>query len=568
MKIRYVAINAKYAHTNLAVRYLKLATAKVFDDVDFLEYTINHHTADILQDLILSKADALLFSCYIWNIDLCLHLAANVKKVRPETVIVLGGPEVSYSAAQTLNRHPFVDFVLCGEGEVSAPALLTAIDKGENPTGIPGVATRQNPDPTFPLPVDMDELPFPYPDLSRLSNRAVYYESSRGCPFGCSYCLSSADRHTRFRSLELVYADLQKFLDAGVLRIKFVDRTFNVNKERAMAIWQYAKEHDNGITCLHCEIGADLLTPEMTDFLNTLRPGLVQLEIGVQSTCAPTLLAVCRSTDLQALYRNVTAVRKGGNIHQHLDLIAGLPGEDFDRFAQSYNDVFALRPQQLQLGFLKLLKGSTLYADAPKYGLVFDDRAPYEVLKTNHISFEELCTLKTVEEMTESYYNTGRFSRQIEYLLTLTPSAFDLFLNLGSYYKSAVGSFKNAGKIEMYEVLYDYFKTLQAGDEQVFCALALFDFITHERPVKLPRHLANSDAADHRADYLRFLAREENMAAYLPAYAGLDPKQVLRQVHFQHLSLPEGEVVVLCDYQSRRFDGEYTHFVFDKQSFA
>jgi len=567
MKARFVAVNAKYAHTNLAVRYMNICCRQAGLDSDFLEYTTNNHTSDILQDLIAAKADVLLFSAYIWNIDMLLHLASNVKKISPDTAVIFGGPEVSYHADEVLAQYPFIDCVVCGEGEITVPALLSAIKSGQSVNELPGVATRQNPKPVFSPVMDMDDLPFPYPDLAQLDHRAVYYESSRGCPFGCSYCLSSADRTTRFRSLDLVFSDLQQFIDAGVLRVKFVDRTFNVRDDRALAIWQFIKAHDNGRTCFHFEIGADLLTPQQTDFLNTLRPGLIQFEIGVQSTCETTLQTVCRVTDMDTLSRNVLAVQQGQNIHQHLDLIAGLPGESFARFAKSFNDVFALRPQQLQLGFLKLLRGTRLYREAEMHGLVFDDKAPYEILKTPHISFEELSTLKTVEEMTESFYNSGRFSRTVEYLLSLCESAFDLFLNLGCFYRQSIGSFKNAGKTEMYQVLYDFFVTMQKGDDATFKAYALFDLIAHERPAKLPAFLQNDDAANHRTDYLRFLQQDGNIKTYLPNHMGLDPKQVLKMVHFQHLSLPEGEVVVLCDYTRRTFKGEAVHFVFDKNTF-
>ena len=442
MKLLLTAINAKYIHSNLAVYSLRASAGSIRDQVKLAEFTINHRTEEILRDIYRKKPDVLFFSCYIWNMVYVTELTAECKKVMPGVPIWLGGPEVSYDAEQYLREHPEVDGILCGEGEESFRRLgecyVNCKADVEHLSQIPGLVFRRNltpqkkneetvpsftehsnksyvnyeaeaweveqiqTNPPAPL-VDLSTLPFPYQELTDFENRIIYYESSRGCPFSCSYCLSSIDKSVRFRSLELVLPELQFFLDRKVPQVKFVDRTFNCRKSHAMAIWRYLLDHDNGVTNFHFEIAADLLDEDELALIARMRPGLIQLEIGVQSTNPRTLEAICRKTDLGGLRAVVAKVHAGKNIHQHLDLIAGLPFEDYESFGRSFNDVYAMRPDQLQLGFLKVLKGSRMHREAEQYGIVRRALPPYEVLCTPWLPFSDVLRLKMVEEMVENY---------------------------------------------------------------------------------------------------------------------------------------------------------------------
>lgn len=466
MNILLVAINAKYSHTNLAVRDLQNVLAAEGMEAGIAEYTINQPTREILSDLARRGADTYCFSCYIWNIEYVRRLGADLRLLFPEASILLGGPEVSFDPEERLAAMPWADAILCGEGE---PQIAGVLREGR-PRGVRRAGRF----------TDLDALPFPYRDFDALKDRVLYYESSRGCPFGCSYCLSSADRTVRYRSLPRVFDDLRRFLDAGVMQVKFVDRTFNLDADRALAIWKFLAEHDNGITGFQMELGGDLLTGEQLAFLSTVRPGLFQFEIGVQSTCGETLAEVCRKTDVGRLMENVRALSAAGRLHLHLDLIAGLPGEDFARFAKSYDEVFSLRPEQLQLGFLKLLRGSSLYARREEYGLVHSETPPYEILCTPRLSFLELSRLKSVEEMTEAYYNSGRFSHTLAYLLEYIPSPFEAMRSLGERMPA-----RAVGKYEYYDLLYALCVD-RGGDPEICRWLVRYDLCLHERPRRLP----------------------------------------------------------------------------------
>ena len=465
-----VAINAKYTHTNLGVRYLKNALKEEQIPSEFLEFTINQPVRDILTEIAQRKPDILLLSCYIWNIEYVRQIGADFKQLFPQAKVVLGGPEVSYDSELLLEDMPWCDGIISGEGEGVLPQLLKSKD-------IQGVY--------YPTSfVDMNRISFPYEDLSVLSNRVLYYESTRGCPFGCSYCLSSAERRVRSRDLSLVFQDLQLFLDAKVMKVKFVDRTFNVDAHRATEIWSYILNHDNGITSFQMELGGDLTTQTQIELLAKARVGLFQFEIGIQSTCETTLETVARATDMKGLKKNIQAIKSGGNIHQHLDLIAGLPLENFTRFGQSFDDVFAMRPEQLQLGFLKILRGSRLYAQRDAFGLVYAKAPPYEILQTPEISFEELAKLKIVEEMTEIYYNTGRYNHQLTRILQQFSSPFALFLALGETMPK-----RSISKYETHDYLYEFGVNRGVDGEELAWRMRL-DICLHEKPKKLPVHCA------------------------------------------------------------------------------
>lgn len=512
MKFLLTAINAKYIHSNLAVYSLRaaaLAAAPASDkhepfSVELAEFTINHRTEEILRDIFLRKPDVLLFSCYIWNIVYVRELAENCKKIMPEVPVWLGGPEVSYDAEKFLRENPAADGILCGEGEETFRLLAECYAAGQADTEhlaeIPGLVFREPVESAArpirvntpaPLP-DLSALPFPYGELAEFENRIIYYESSRGCPFSCSYCLSSIEKSVRFRDIEKVCRELQFFLDRRVPQVKFVDRTFNCRKSHAMAVWSYILEHDNGITNFHFEIEAELLDEEEMALLERMRPGLVQLEIGVQSANRETLKAVRRSTDLERLRRVVERIRDGKNIHQHLDLIAGLPFEDYESFGHSFDQVFALKPEQLQLGFLKVLKGAPMYEDARKYGIAYRSQPPYEVLFTPWLPFSDILRLKMIEEMVEIYYNSHQFGMTLGQLIPRFSSAFAFFEQLALYYERNQEGQKSS-RVRKYELLLGFASEHFPEDEDRYRELLTIDYYLRERAKARPSFAPDPD---------------------------------------------------------------------------
>lgn len=491
MKILLAAVNAKYIHSNLAVYSLK-AYAKEYDrDTVIAEYTINHRAEFILQELYRQKPDVLLFSCYIWNVELICELALELKKVMQNLPIWAGGPEVSYESQAFLEAHPQVDGILAGEGEVTFRELCGYYVNGEKSLAkIKGLVYREKDGRIVETPkrepVSMDALPFCYGQLSQWENRVIYYESSRGCPFRCSYCLSSIEKGLRLKSLPLVYQELSCFLKAKVPQVKFVDRTFNCSHAHAMAIWRFLKEHDNGITNFHFEISADLLTEEEIALMKTMRPGLIQLEIGVQSTNVRTLEEIQRKMDLPRLEQAVRQVGEAGNIHQHLDLIAGLPFEDLGSFQKSFDWVYALRPQQLQLGFLKVLKGSRMYEKQREYGVACLGKPPYEVLFTSWLSYGDLIQLKKVEEMLEVYYNSGQFELTIQVLAMAFPSPFEMFRRLGAFYEERGLFFASHSRMRRCEILLDFTSKEDPLHQELYQETLTFDLYHREHMKSRP----------------------------------------------------------------------------------
>jgi radical SAM superfamily enzyme YgiQ (UPF0313 family) len=457
MKIVLAALNAKYVHSNLAVYDLeayakeqlnrdsikeKQKKSKKSEQVELVikEYTINHNLDLILQSLYQEKAAVVAFSCYIWNVHEILTIAKELHKVAPQVHIWLGGPEVSYDSEKVLKEHSFLEGIIRGEGEVTFYELVkTWKDNSNDYRDISGIIYRDghgqiHQNPVRPL-MSLDELPFIYQDLSKFENKILYYETSRGCPFSCSYCLSSIDKRVRFRSMELVKPELQFFLDNEVFQVKFIDRTFNCKRERSLAIWKYIAEHDNGITNFHFEVAADLIGEEELAVFRQMRPGLIQLEIGLQSTNPETIQEIRRVMDIDKLRDTMLTIRSFHNIHQHLDLIAGLPYEDFVTFKQSFNDAYEMKPNQLQLGFLKVLKGSYMGEQAKNYQIQYQDVQPYEVLSTKWITYDEILALKKIEEMVEVYYNSAQFEHVLCYLIPFFQSAYAFYEALGDYYE-------------------------------------------------------------------------------------------------------------------------------------
>ena len=500
MKLALIGINAKYIHSNLALLNLRSYANEFQANIEIAEYTINNSIDHIVEEIYKLKADILCFSCYVWNIRQIDEVISELNKILPEGQIWLGGPEVSFFATEYLSKHKKVKGVMCGEGETIFLNLCKHyIENSIALQEISGIVYRdesgivENKSESI---MDMDSIPFGYDEYAdfdtRYAHKIIYYESSRGCPFRCSYCLSSVDKKLRYKSLEKVFHELSFFIKHRVSQVKFVDRTFNCDKSRSMAIWTFLNENDNGITNFHFEIAADILSDEEVELLTTFRPGLIQLEIGVQTTNTCTLKEINRTADFTVISHRVRQIQRGKNIHQHLDLIAGLPYEDLESFHQSFNDVFSIRPEQLQLGFLKVLKGSSMHDYAEKYGLCYSDYPPYEVRKTNWLSYEDILLLKHIEEMVEVYYNSHQFETAIEFVLKQRKDGFLLFLWMGNYYEQEGLFLKSHNRMSRYELFYQMAVCMELGNIDELKEALLFDLYLREdiksRPDFLPVH--------------------------------------------------------------------------------
>ena len=484
MKILLAACNAKYIHSNLAVYNLRAYAEDYRKNIVLKEYTINQQKDEILRDIYLEKPDVICFSCYIWNISFVKEIAEDLKKILPDSVFWAGGPEVSFDAEDFLKKNPGFFGVMVGEGEETFRELCRFyVDKKGSLEEIPGIAfgcgekIRHN---GWREIMDLSNVPFAYEDMEDFRNKIVYYESSRGCPFSCSYCLSSVDKKLRFRKLDLVKKELQFFIDRKVPQVKFVDRTFNCKHSHAMEIWKYILEHDNGITNFHFEISADLLKEEELSLMEKMRPGLIQLEIGVQSTNPETIRAIRRMMDFKKLSEIVDRIHCFENIHQHLDLIAGLPYENYESFRNSFNQVYALKPEQLQLGFLKVLKGSLMKEMAEEYGIIHKEKEPYEVLSTKWLSYGEILKLKTVESMVEVYYNSGQFQNILNYMESFFEDAFSLYEELGKFYEEKGYHSISHSRMRRYEILLEFLEQRQEISREKAVDAMLLDLYLRE----------------------------------------------------------------------------------------
>lgn len=569
MKVLLTAVNAKYIHSNLAIYSMKAYAEQKGcpgAEIQLAEYTINQQQDGILRGIYEEKPDLLCFSCYIWNISFVRDLIRDVKKILPKTRIWVGGPEVSYDAEDFLKEMPQVTGVICGEGEETFAEVVRTYaqwEKQEQESGkladVPGIVYRDGEKLVFTGNRDilnMDELVFPYENLSLFEHKIIYYESSRGCPFSCSYCLSSIDKKLRFRSVSLVKKELQFFLDHQVPQVKFVDRTFNCKKEHAMEIWKYIKEHDNGITNFHFEIAADLLTEEEIGLIAAMRPGLIQLEIGVQSTNERTLQEIRRKTSFQEICKKVRAVAEGENVHQHLDLIAGLPYEDYKSFQKSFCDVYALRPQQLQLGFLKVLKGAYMEEMADAYGCVYKSKEPYEVLKTKWLTYGEISRLKGIEEMTEVYYNSGQFFYTLEALVKEFPDAFTMYEELADFYKRKGYFAVSHARISRYEILREFLQEKGIQYLEFYDQLMVLDLYARENLKTRPSWAM--DLKPYKRQIQAFYAKEEEQPEILKDYQGYQARQMEKMTHLEVFTYnvlegkPEkGCYPVVFDYKKR-----------------
>lgn len=560
-------MNAKYIHSNLAVYSLQsYAENKGYHTV-LKEFTINQQEDEILRELVKEEPDILAVSVYIWNAEQVFDLLTDLHGILPNTGIWAGGPEVSWQAEEILEKYCCLDGVMRGEGEKTFTELCgiwtDSFIKNEpvRPVGVAGItwrdddgSIRSNPDRE---PLSMDELIFPYENLERFKHRILYYETSRGCPFRCSYCLSSVEKSLRFRSWKLVKKELQFFLDHKVPQVKFIDRTFNCKKKHTMEIWEYLRDHDNGVTNFHFEIGADLLDEEEISLLSGLRPGYFQLEIGVQTTCRETLKEIRRMVDFKELSENVKAVMAAENVHQHLDLIAGLPFEDYKRFQTSFNDVYSLHPEQLQLGFLKVLRGSYMYEKAEEYGILWKRKQPYEVLSTKWLSYRDILDLKLVEEMVEVHYNSGQFRETIEQLECLFTDPFSLFEELGKFYEGKGYLRMSHTRYRRYEILLEFLqeRSVEAEPMERIRNAMICDLYRRENCKSRPAWAGSQE--QWKEQIRAFFRREEEQRTYLPAYSRYDWKQLRSMTHLEFLQSKASKhgqpktTVLLFDYKAR-----------------
>lgn len=582
MKILLTTLNSKFIHTNLAIRYLKEFVRDLIE-VDMKEYTINNDLDYILKDIYKNEYDIILFSTYIWNIGDIVKLCDNLKKIRPNTKIALGGPEVSYDSYEAMKKYDFVDYILYGEGELIFRDLVLHLKGKKEIKNVDGLVYRQGSEIIANKPMELlqnlDEIPSPYENLNpkEYENRIVYYESSRGCPFNCQYCLSSTIPGLRYFSLDRIKRDLKALIDARVSQIKFIDRTFNANKKVAMEIMDFLMKNDNGYTTYHFEVTAYLIDDKMLEFLADCKEGLFQFEIGVQSTNEKTLDAVGRRDDFKKLSHVVQTVASYRNIHQHLDLIAGLPYEDYESFENSFNDVFNLGIEHLQLGFLKMIKGTGMRKVADEHGFKYKDYAPYEFLYNNYISYEETLKLKDIEDILERYYNSKNFVLSMRYVIGrfYKQSPFKFFETFAKYFDEN-GYFDLAqGKNQLYKILLDFYNEKINIDNDVFNDILKYDYISLGKTSNIPQFFNKLDVDDFKNRCHVFLQDNDNLSTYLPNFVDKPAKHIIKYVHFEpfkfnivdlknniNTEIREEENIVLFEYDDKKiFEKSKTHKV-------
>ncbi len=551
MKIILTSLNAKFVHTSLSVYSLKAFAKEYKENVHIIEFTINNDLDYCLSTLVAQNPDAIGFSTYIWNINETLSLISNLKKVLPNTKIILGGPEVSFDPKSYLDS---ADFVVSGEGEKPFYELLQHFDNKKELSAIDGICYKENSEVKENIcgqAISMSDIPFVYEEIDSFENKIIYYESSRGCPYSCSYCLSSSTNGVRFLDENRVKNDLTFFLKNKPKQVKFVDRTFNAKIDHTLMIWKFLIDNDNGFTNFHFEISANTITDEMIELLKTARVGLFQFEIGVQSTNEKTLSQVDRTLKTEQIFNTVKKVLNLKNIHVHLDLIAGLPYENFESFRKSFNDTYGLNPDMLQLGFLKLLRGSKLRVDSEKYGIVYRDYAPYEVLKTNDISYLELETLKGIEHMVDMYYNSSKYQNTLNYTQTLFDSPFDMYLSLSNHLSENTDLLASVSKQKFRTLIYDVTKN------EIVKELLRFDLYSNDNVNNMPLELQSNKILLDRNSSEQIYS-DENL--FKPHFEnGITKKQIIRNSRIEKFSIDiiefistgkiiEEDTFVLFDY--------------------
>ena len=530
MSILLTTLNSKFIHSNLALRYLKEYTRDI-EEAKIEEFTINQNLAEISAKIYEMGPRLVCFSTYIWNIDQTLEVCERIKLVSPNTRILLGGPEVSFDMKEFLLKNSFIDYVVYGEGEETFREFLIS----DEPLGIKGLAYRNGDkvvvNPPRPLISDINMIPSPYESIGdEYRNKIVYYESSRGCPFNCAFCLSSTIKGVRYMNSDRVKRDLDNLIKAGVKQVKFVDRTFNANKEFSMGIMKHIMERDPEGVNFHLEVTAHLIDQEQLEFFKNIREGLFQFEIGVQSTYPKTIEAIGRNTDFEKLSSVSKEIKKNRNIHQHLDLIAGLPYEDYKRFGESFNHIYDLRPEKIQLGFLKLLKGSALREKKEEYGYKLIDKAPYEIMESNWLSYDDVISLKGIEELVEKFYNEEYFRHGLEYLVRNHFSKpFDFFEDFMKFWK-ANGYFEYShSKDRLYGILIDYYRARSLSGLEIFMELLTLDYLENNGGKPIPDFL-NNHVKQTPIDHHGILKTEGILKEFLPEYSQMPTKKILKKV--------------------------------------
>ena len=553
MRILLTTLNARFSHSSLALRYLRSFCQEKFYDIQMEEYTINDQINYILGEIYLRKAELVAFSCYIWNIDKILEIGSKLKKISPATILVLGGPEVSFEVAELMRLHPYIDYIVFGEGEQTFSELLLNLYQSRSETivgpGILGLAYRVDGQVVMnserPLLGDLDQIPSPYllSDPVELKNHVVYYESSRGCPYNCQYCLSSVQTGVRYFSLERVKADLICLINNGIEHIKFVDRTFNCHRERAREIFRFLLEHipNKQQISYHFEMGASLIDEATLKLIEIVPPGLFEFEIGVQSTNLETLASVERKADWSLLKPVVQRISKLQNIHIHLDLIAGLPKESYSSFRRSFNDVFSLRPHLLQLGFLKLLKGSGLRKQAASFGCVYSDHPPYEVLSTGVMDYEQLLRLHSIEDLVEKYYNSHRFQNCIELLLFVgAGTPFDFFEFMALFWEDQGLHRRPHSANALFQILGSFVEQNESKfriNSRVFMEVLKFDYLLQSGGVQPSAWFSRSFLNNQKQRTHDFLSSQKNIMKLLPHFQGCSAREINKFVHVEIFEL-------------------------------
>ncbi|MBZ4647477.1 MAG: B12-binding radical protein [Clostridia bacterium] len=569
MKVLLTTLNAKYIHSSLALRYLEKYCQNGNYEMVVEEYTINDHLDSITANIYKTGTDIIAFSCYIWNISMILEIADRLKKVKPDSIIILGGPEVSYDAGEILSKHTFIDYIIVGEGEETLKGLLEYLTNGQQPLeNMKGIVYRDAYkniiiNESRPLICDLDKIPSPYSerDISKLTGKIVYYETSRGCPFNCSYCLSSTIHGVRYFSMDRVKSDLLFLIKNDVKQVKLVDRTFNCDKDRTMELFKFLVENQKN-TSFHFEIAADLLDDKMIEYLAGIPKGLFQFEIGVQSTNLNTISAIDRKTNFEKLVANVKKLRRADNIHLHLDLIAGLPEEDYQSFIRSFDDVYRLSPHVLQMGFLKLLKGSKIRQQAGEYEYQHTTLPPYEVLRNKWIGYGEILKLKGVEDVLEKYHNSKVFEKSLGYILKrFYKSPFKFFEDLSEYFAQEGMDRLAHSRKALYDILFEFYNKKFGIEVDIFSQYLKFDLFYHQKGIQPPYWAKSKDIPDFKEKCFNFLKNEENVRKFLPQYIEIPPKKIIKEVDFHVFDFDvladifndrpaKQETVVLYDYQS------------------
>ena len=566
MKFLLTAVNAKYIHSNPAIYSLRAYAGVTYEQhIELAEYTINHSLQSILTGIYEKKPDVIGFSCYIWNIRMIEELLEELPKIMPRVPIWVGGPEVTYRAAEFLEQHPYVQGVMVGEGEATFLEVLRYyLEEPISLSQIAGIVYRdekgriiQNEPREL---TNLDRLPFLYHNLEPFTNRIIYYETGRGCPYRCSYCLSSIDKTVRLRSFSVVREELQFFLDHQVTQVKFVDRTFNCNRKHAMDIWQYLIEHDNGVTNFHFEIEADILSEEELALLAKARPGLFQMEIGVQTANPETLHEIRRTARLDRIEHAVAQLKRAGNIHVHLDLIAGLPFEDYESFGHSFDTVYAMEPEQLQLGFLKVLWGSYMQEKAKDYELKYLTTAPYEVLSTKWLSYGDVVRLKRVEEMVELYYNSNQFTTTLPLLEAFFARPFAMYQALADFYEDNGYFVTTPSRIYRYQVLLDFILSIAPGEHLAYFKEALtYDIYLRENAKSRPDFAP--DLQEYKNVITDFYREEAEKHRFLPESSQYDARQLQRMTHLEVLQYPVFSKEKMAELKNGLWEKEESYFV-------